>query len=174
MQNSRSRLLWLIAVLLFLGSCAKEPKLHVVTFEVGVDRDGRTQPVAGETFRLLRGNLIDLLGGNSKDPNDTGRLSDVTAQLSGSRDLEARARMSQALEKNGVALVETDAQGKAKFPPILKGTFYIVGWTRVGENELMIWNFPVDVKEEQEGEQHVVLTSANAATTVSYTTPAQR
>lgn len=50
MQNSRSGLLCLIAVLLFVGSCTKEPKHHVVTFEVGIDRDGRTQPVAGETF----------------------------------------------------------------------------------------------------------------------------
>lgn len=174
MQNSRSGLLCLIAVFLFVGSCTKEPKHHGVTFEVGIDRDGRTQPVAGETFRLMRGNLIDLLGGNSKDPNGTDRLSDVTATLPGSSDPEARERMGQVFQKNVVALVQTDTQGKARFPLVLKGTFHIIGWTRVGTNQLMIWNYPVEVKEEQEGEQHVVLTSANAAATVSYTTPAQR
>lgn len=80
----------------------------------------------------MRGNLIDLLGGNSKDPHGTDRLSDVTATLPGSSDPEARERMGQVFQKNVVALVQTDAQGKAKFPPVLKGTFHIIGWTRVG------------------------------------------
>jgi hypothetical protein len=38
----------------------------------------------------------------------------------------------------------------------------------------MIWNYPVELKEDQKGEQHVVLNSQNAATTVSYIPPPRR
>lgn len=163
-----------MAVLLCVASCAKEPNLRVVTFEATIDHDGRTQPIASETFHLLKGNLIDLLGGNSKDPNGASRLSDVTGMLSENSNPEGRARMNQVFQNHAIALVKTDAQGKAKFAAVLPGTFYIFGRTRVGENQLMIWNYPVELKEDQKGEQHVVLNSQNAATTVSYIPPPRR
>jgi hypothetical protein len=138
--NSCSGLMCLIAAFLFVASCANQPNLRVVTFEAAIDRDGRTQPVARETFHLLKGNLIDLLGGNGKDPNGASRLSDVTGMLIESSNPEGRARMHQVFKNHGTALTQTDALGKAKFAPVLPGTYYIVGWTRVGENQLMVWN----------------------------------
>ena len=40
--------------------------MTVVTIQVGIDKEGRQQPVTGESFYLLDGNFIDLLGGDSK------------------------------------------------------------------------------------------------------------
>lgn len=172
--NFRRGLICLMAVLLCVASCANEPNLRVVTFEAAIDRDGRTHPIGRTPFYLFKGNLIDLLGGDSKDPNGAGRLADVTGMLPEVSNPEGRARMYQVREKHVIARAETDAQGKAKFAAVLPGTYYIFGWTRVGENQLMIWNYPVELKEDERGEQHAVLNSSNAATTVSYTSAARR
>ena len=174
--NSRYGVLCLVIALLFVASCNNTPDLRVVTFEVTTDRGGVAQPVGGEEFRLLKGNYIDLLGGNSKDPNGASKLSDVTVLMRDSgASPEERTRVNQPFQTHSLALAKTDAQGKAKFPAVLPGNYWVVGWTRVGENQLMIWNYPVEIKKnDSEKQQHVVLNSANAAATVPYTPRAQR
>ena len=171
--NTGRGLLCLLAALLFTASCDNTPDLHHVSFEVTIDRDGRTQPVTNGEFRLLKGNLIDLLGGNSKDPSGVNKLSDVSGWMIESTDREARARITQVFEKYSLARATTDSQGKGKFAPVLPGAYYVVGWARVGENQLMIWNHPVEIKK-QEDPPTVVLNSSNAATIIPYPRAAAR
>ena len=154
-------LICLLALILVGGSCLNS-KYHrgVVTIHVSVDKDGRQQPVTGESFYLVRSNPIDLLGGNSKDAKDVSKLADLTALAVNNSDPHERTRVQQAISKNSETSFRTDAQGEVKFPPVFIRTYYIVGWTRVGQNQLMIWNQPVEIER---GEKNVVLNPSNAA-----------
>lgn len=152
----------LTAALVFLASCDNRVKMGVVTIEVSLDKEGGTQPVAGEEFRLLNGNMIDLLGGNSKDPNGATKLWDLSILATrDDSDPERRMRASQPFQTNSLSFTKTDSQGKGKFLPVLLGTYYIVGWARSGNDQLVIWNYEIQVKE---GEQNFGLNSSNAAT----------
>ena len=164
--------LCLMASLVLVASCLsdKDPaKRGVATIEVAVtDKDGRTQPVAKEMFRLLTGNMIDLLGGNSNDPNGAKKLWAVADDP----DPEAVIRVHKVFLKHVLSSATTDAQGKAKFGPVFPGTYYILGWTSVGqEDEIMIWNYKIEVKP---GEQKFILNSSNAATVAPAATPTLR
>ena len=160
-------------LLVVLAACNQEPELGVVTVEVKTDQNnGRAQPVARANFRLLKGNFIDLLGGNSKDADAAKKLWDVVDYESRTPS-ERYTRVGQVFENHSIATAQTDAQGKLKFPPVLAGTYYVAGWTRVGEgNQLVIWNYEVKVKKDEE--QNVVLNSANAATIAPYPSSAPR
>ena len=154
-------LICLVVLILIGGSCLNS-KYHrgVVTIHVSVDKDGRQQPVTGESFYLVRSNPIDLLGGNSKDPKDVSKLADLTALAVNNSDPHERTRVQQAISENSETSFRTDSQGEVKFPPVFIRTYYIVGWTRVGENQLMIWNAAVEIEK---GEKNVVLNPSNAA-----------
>lgn len=156
-----------------LAACNQEAELGVVAIDVqSTQKDGRTQPVARSHFRLLKGNFIDLLGGNSKDADALKSLWDV-ADYESHTESDRYTRVHKVFQDHVIATAQTDAQGKAKFPRVLAGTYYVVGWTRVGDgNQLMIWNYEVKVKKDEE--QNLALNSANAATLAPYPSSAQR
>ena len=159
-----------VTAAIFFVSCASQPDLRVVTIEVTADHDGRIQPAANDEFRLLKGNLIDLLGGNSKEPKDVSMLSYISATLiESSYKPEIRERIIKVYENHSIATVKTDSQGKAKFPAVLPGSYHVVGFTRLRGSRVMVWNYGIELKkEDRKAEHHVVLNPANAATIVSY------
>jgi hypothetical protein len=59
----------------------------------------------------------------------------------------------------GVGRVQIDAKGKAQFPPLPAGTYYLVG-SAVYDNRQMIWDLRIDIKP---GANSVTLDQRNAA-----------
>ena len=59
----------------------------------------------------------------------------------------------------GVGRVQIDAKGKAQFPPLPAGTYYLVG-SALYDNRQIIWDLRIDIKP---GANSVTLDQRNAA-----------
>lgn len=113
---------------------------------------------AGHGFVLLKDSLEAALtkGGFRPPPGMSPIKGMVSVCAAGQPDCR---QAYTAIAADGVAGAKTDVNGKAQFPAIPAGTYYLFGTTRYN-NVLLLWNLKVDVKP---GQNSVTLDQRNAA-----------
>lgn len=64
-----------------------------------------------------------------------------------------------AIKPHIVASATTDFQGKAKFPSVKAGSYYLFGFTKAGKSAV-VWNYGITIKS---GTNSIILDNKNAA-----------
>ncbi len=122
-----------------------------------VSPSGALTPVTSRNFLLLNDNLEDVLkqAGFQAEP---GRSPLRTMALCQATDPNCKKGMA-GISAHGVAAAKTDLNGKATFPGVAAGTYYLVG-AAASNNQPIVWNLKVDLRA---GANSVVLNSLDAA-----------
>lgn len=148
------------------------PKLEsTLSFDTGiVFRSGDTKPVARTTFYLLDNSLVETLTGYKNEKgeivtNPRNIYIDYSSS-SESRNIfdfltERYNRIWEVLKPHVVQTITTDFGGKATFKQIPPGNYYLIGYTKMGEN-LMVWDVKMDLSP---GNNSFTLDQNNAAYT---------
>jgi hypothetical protein len=117
---------------------------------------GAAAPVAGRNFLLLNDDLTTVLtqGGFQAAPGNTALRTLAMCQPT---DANCQKGMT-AMLGHVVAATRSDAGGKAAFPGVAPGTYYLVGTT--GSNDQpILWNLKVQLKA---GDNTMILDQGNA------------
>lgn len=143
----------------------------IVLIETGlVFKSGDVKPLARTEFHLLDDSLANILRNaglkpvkdyGSEDESDRSYVSSfafATKYGAVSRGDDFYPRALEALKPHTVQSITTDFSGKAKFPAVPAGTYYILGIGSTPKG-FVIWNLKVDIKA---GETSVVLDQNNA------------
>lgn len=130
----------------------------MLSIEAGiVFTGGNTQPVARQQFYLLDENaeviLKDFWGDSVSIASITMDLNMPAFQTNGVQ------KSMQAIKPHVVSSVTTDFSGKAKFPAVKPGKYYLFGFTKAGKSAL-VWNLESVIKA---GANEIILDNNNAA-----------
>ena len=119
---------------------------------------GTNNPLAEKTFYLAKESVESVLtkGGVGVEAGKSAFQSWLIACSNGTPECQ---QGQTALATNSASVLKTGNNGKAEFPPVPPGTYYIVGITR-SNNQLLLWNLKVDVKA---GMNEVGLDQRNSA-----------
>jgi hypothetical protein len=167
--NGRNLLKPVIILIFFVSSCTlhrSEPQRGVVNLEVGLDYQLEgVNPVVGQEFYIVDTDLNQIIGGSKEDSQKeaTKRLWVLTTFVDGSWGSAAekqRADLTRSISAHTAAKGKTDLKGDVTFAPIAPGVYYVVGWSTTRDDQLVIWNYRVEVRS---GLQKVSLSNLDAA-----------
>ena len=141
-------------------------------FDAGlIFKSGDVKPVARTTFYLFDGHLGEILrdggvkstmGGAQADPTSPQLLLLQFALCKRTEVLPDSAAFVKlampVLQPHIVQTVTTDFNGKAQFPPVKPGTYYLTGFAEVGKASAT-WNLKITLKS---GSNSVTLDNENA------------
>lgn len=118
---------------------------------------GAPNPVAGHPFALLRHSYeTALANGGFQVPAGMTPVK-ATAQACGAKTPECQKAIA-AVNADTAANVKVDATGKATFPGVPAGTYYLVGLGR-HNNQVLYWDLPLELKP---GANNFTLDPSNA------------
>jgi hypothetical protein len=153
-----------LAVLLVVSACGDVDKpavlrKMVLPFKAAIIYNyGGPQPVAQTKFYLLARDFDRVLVEKGPISNRKGALIEpLVASLApnGSRV----GLIEEGFRSDTVATTMTDFEGNGKFENLTPGKYFVVGFTTTRkENEFVLWNVPVTVKQEN---QTVLLSQMN-------------
>jgi hypothetical protein len=107
------------------------------------DKDGKTEPLAGQVFYILE-----------KSPDHLLKAHDVKSEI-------GYARIMNALRNHADEFVVTDSLGKAKEKGLKEGAYYICG-VHYTQYEAVVWNIAIELKP---GDNLLVLNGENMTRT---------
>jgi len=126
-------------------------------------KSGDVKPVARVEFHLLDADLKDILSGANLKPEIRTNLDLITtfAFALSYQDLyqDTFQKSITAIKPHVVSSTTTDFQGKARFPAVKGGNYYLYGFTKAG-NSSVLWNLNVSIKG---GQNSITLDNNNAA-----------
>jgi hypothetical protein len=123
----------------------------VLSIETGlVFKSGEVVPVARTRFFLTFKNIADILReiDQATDTTDSIELGvfnmmlDLGLTEKGKADREEKINLINMCE---VVSSITDFGGKAVFPPVAPGIYYLVGWTKI-RNTRVLWHVKMNLK----------------------------
>lgn len=130
----------------------------ILSIEAGiVFTGGNVQPVARREFYLLDEDVAVIL----KDFwGDSVSIESITMDLNfPAFQTNGVQKTLQAVKPHIVASSTTDFQGKAKFPAVKIGKYYLFGFTKAGKSAI-VWNLKSVIKA---GANEIILDNNNAA-----------
>jgi len=158
----------IIAVVLPIESNAQKRKPKItkssvnqkgnLNIEAGiVFNSGDVKPVARVEFYLLDKDADEII----KEANDDGiSLKTITFALNYPILLpDGIQGIMSVIKPHIVSSTTTDFQGKAKFPSVKAGNYYLFGFVKAGKSSL-VWNLDTTIKS---GVNSVILDNKNAA-----------
>jgi hypothetical protein len=118
---------------------------------------GAPNPIVGHTFVLLRDNYETTLakGGFQIPAGMTPAKATAQACANKAPDCQTAAA---AINANSAAGVRMDATGKAAFPGVPAGSYFLIGSMRYN-NQFLYWDLPVELKA---GANSITLDPSNA------------
>jgi len=141
------------------NSAAVAPGNAVLSFTSGfvAAQAGGANPLAGRAFVLLRDSFDSVLakGGFPVPAGIAPYRAMVVACAQRTPDCQTAAT---AINGQTVAGIRTDATGKATFPGVVPGTYYLMG-SMFSSGQILLWDIKVDLRA---GANTIVLNQRNA------------
>jgi hypothetical protein len=143
-----------------MPTAAVAPGNAVLSFTSGfvAAQAGGANPLAGRAFVLLRDSFDSVLakGGFPVPAGIAPYRAMVAACAQRTPDCQTAAT---AINGQTVAGIRTDATGKATFPGVVPGTYYLMG-SMFSSGQILLWDIKVDLRA---GANTIVLNQRNAA-----------
>ena len=140
------------------AAAAPADKEAVLSLAAGFGSANGFNPLVGSKFMVLRHSAEAALTKAGFHP--TAGMSTYKAwQLECQRGTPACKKGADGLRADGLGILQTDAKGTARTPPLAVGTYYVFGSARQGERE-MYWDLRVELKP---GANAITLDQRNAS-----------